>query len=214
MGSPLTLPRSREHFAQKDAHLFKIGILQPRSPIFVDAEKARAWLEAELWPMGPVCPRCRAIQRATRMRGKSHRRGLHQCNRCRKPFTVTLGTIFEGSKIPLNKWFAAVYIIMTSKKIVTATEIGRTLEVSYKTAWSMRERIRTALRNIDPVYLRVQKQRQGALLSIAGWGFPASYDASVSADSRSAPIVRARLQQSSIRGYSAPILRQGYKFSR
>lgn len=74
------------------------------NPIFHDETKAREWLEARIWPTGPVCPRCGVVGEATLMHGKSHRPGLYQCNACRKPFTVTVGTLYERSKIPLHKW--------------------------------------------------------------------------------------------------------------
>ena len=74
------------------------------NPIFTDADKAREHLEALNWPQGPVCPHCGERERVTRMQGKSHRAGLVQCNACLKNFTVTVGTVFERSKIPLNKW--------------------------------------------------------------------------------------------------------------
>ena len=74
------------------------------NPIYSDADKARQHLEARLWPNGPVCPHCNEQERITRLTSKTARAGLHKCNACRKQFTVTVGTIFEDSKIALNKW--------------------------------------------------------------------------------------------------------------
>lgn len=116
------------------------------SPIFHDADKAREWLEARIWPDGPICPKCGVINQATLMKGKSHRPGLYQCNACREPFTVTVGTLYERSKIPLNKWLAATHLMMASKKGMSALQVGRMLGVSKKTAWFLCHRIRESLR--------------------------------------------------------------------
>ena len=80
------------------------------SPIFQDPEAAREWLEARIWPNGPFCPHCGSIS-VTEMHGKAHRPGLFQCNDCREQFTVTVGSVAERSKIPLNKWVLAIYLI-------------------------------------------------------------------------------------------------------
>ena len=73
------------------------------NPIFHDAETAREWLEMQLWPDGPVCPHCGMVGAAYRLRGKKQRAGLWKCKGCSEQFTVTIGTIFEGSHVPLNK---------------------------------------------------------------------------------------------------------------
>lgn len=70
------------------------------NPIYHDATKAREWLEAELWPNGPICPHCGSIGVATLLQGKTTRPGLYQCNACREPFTITVGTLYERSHIP------------------------------------------------------------------------------------------------------------------
>jgi transposase-like protein len=64
---------------------------------------ALTYLESMLWPDGPVCPRCGAADRIYTLRGKSTRPGVRKCGHCRKPFTVTVGTIFESSHVPLPK---------------------------------------------------------------------------------------------------------------
>jgi transposase-like protein len=120
------------------------------NPIFHDETKAREWLESELWPNGPVCPHCGVIGQATLMRGKSHRPGLYQCNACREPFTVTVGTLYERSKIPLNKWLAATHLMMASKKGMSALQVGRMLGFTKKTAWFVCHRIRESLRDTNP----------------------------------------------------------------
>ena len=116
------------------------------NPIFHDADKAREWLESRLWKNGAICPHCGTVGEATLMKGKSHRPGLYQCNACREPFTVTVGTIYERSKVPPNKWLAATHLMMASKKGMSALEIGRLLGLSKKTAWFLCHRIRESLR--------------------------------------------------------------------
>jgi len=118
------------------------------NPIFQDEAKAREWLEARIWPNGVVCAHCGVIGDATLMEGKSHRPGLYQCNSCRQPFTVTVGTLYERSKIPLNKWLAATWLLMSSKKGMSALQIGRMLGISPKSSWFMCHRIRESLREI------------------------------------------------------------------
>jgi transposase-like protein len=122
-------------------------------PIFHNEAKAREWLEARLWPNGPICPKCGAIGEATLMQGGSHRPGLYQCNACREPFTVTVGTLYERSKVPLHKWLAATHLMMASKKGVSALQVGRMLGLSKKTAWFLCHRIRESLREtkIEPL---------------------------------------------------------------
>jgi transposase-like protein len=116
------------------------------NPIFHNEEKARDWLEARIWPAGPVCPHCGVVDQATRLKGKSHRPGLYQCNACREPFTVTVGTLYERSHIPLNKWLMATHLMMASKKGVSSLQLHRMLGVTKKTAWFMAHRIRESLR--------------------------------------------------------------------
>lgn len=120
------------------------GILS--DPIFHDAEKAREWLEARVWKDGRVCPHCGVVGESTLMKGKTTRPGLYQCNACREPFTVTVKTLYERSKVPLNKWLAATYLLMASKKGVSALQVGRMLGVSKKTAWFLCHRIRESVK--------------------------------------------------------------------
>src|SRR5688572_7555827 len=115
-------------------------ILAPR---FIDATAARKHLEALRWPDGPECPHCGLIK-ATAVTGG--REGLYQCNSCREQFTVTVGTVFERSKIPLNKWLLATHLLCSSKKGMSAHQIHRMLGVTYKTAWFMAHRIREAMK--------------------------------------------------------------------
>ena len=117
------------------------------NPIFHNEIKAREWLERRLWPEGPICPKCGVVKQATLMRGKSHRAGLYQCNACQEPFTVTVGTLYERSHVPLHKWLAATYLMMSSKKGMSALQISRMIGVTYKTAWFLCHRIRESLRD-------------------------------------------------------------------
>src|SRR5712671_6594678 len=119
-----------------------------QNPIFTDETKAREWLEARVWPHGPVCPHCgNADQdKITGLKGKAHRQGLYQCAECREQFTVTVKTVFERSKIPLSKWLAALFLLTASKKGVSAHQIHRSLGISYKSSWFMMHRLREAMR--------------------------------------------------------------------
>ena len=114
-------------------------------PIYQDAEAAREWLEARVWPDGPFCGHCGSYS-VTALHGKAHRAGLFQCNDCREQFTVTVGTVAERSKIPLNKWVLAIYLISASKKGMSAHQLHRMLGVSYKSTWFLMHRIREAMR--------------------------------------------------------------------
>jgi transposase-like protein len=121
-----------------------------QNPIFQDETKAREWLEARVWPEGPVCPHCGSLT-ATGLRGEAHRPGVYQCNDCREQFTVTVKTVFERSKLPLTKWLAALFLMTGSKKGISAHQIHRTLKISYKSAWFMMHRLREAMRQGDLV---------------------------------------------------------------
>jgi transposase-like protein len=114
-------------------------------PIFTDANKAREHLEAIRWPEGPICPHCGVVAQATLVKGKSHRPGLYQCNACREPFSVTVGTVMEKSHIPLNKWVLGFHLMASGKKGISAHQLHRQLGVTYKSAWFMAHRIREAM---------------------------------------------------------------------
>ena len=118
-------------------------------PRYKNERSARAYLEKVRWPDGAECPHCGEI-RAHRIKGKSVRRGLWFCGACRKQFTVTVGTLFERSKIPLNKWLLANHLICASKKGMSAHQLHRMLGVTYKTAWFMAHRIREAMIDDNP----------------------------------------------------------------
>lgn len=113
--------------------------------IFSDENKAREHLESIRWPKGPFCPHCGVTENITMLEGESHRAGLHKCNDCKGHFTVTVGTVFEDSKVPLNKWILAAHLMAASKKGYSAHQLHRTIKVSYKTAWFMMHRLREAM---------------------------------------------------------------------
>lgn len=133
-------------------------------PHFTDEDKAREYLEAMRWPEGPVCPHCGVIGEAGRIvrkektkeqvlemiragkRIRKAQKGLWKCKGCKKQFTVTVGTIFEGSHIPLHKWLLAIHLLTSSKKGMSAHQLMRNLDIKqYKSAWFMAHRIRYAL---------------------------------------------------------------------
>lgn len=124
-------------------------MIDPNNPIFQNDESAREFLEAQRWPHGPVCPHCEAENAATKMQGKSTRPGLYKCRRCEKPYTVTVGTVFERSKVPLHTWMYATFLMCASKKGMSAKQLERMIGVQYKTAWFMFHRIREAMRKGD-----------------------------------------------------------------
>lgn len=117
------------------------------SPIFTDEAKARAHLEAQRWADGRYCPHCGEADEAKTplVGGKKHRPGLYYCNSCKTTFTVTVGSVFERSKVPLTKWLLAFYLMSSSKKGMSAHQLHRTLGVTYKTAWFMAHRVREAM---------------------------------------------------------------------
>jgi len=126
------------------------------APRFQDEDAAREHLESLHWPDGPVCPHCGSLaakrlppqpRKVTKAHpGGSVRKGVVQCNDCRKQYTVTVGTVFESSKVPLHKWLLANHMLVCSKKGVSAHQMGRMLGVTYKTAFFMRHRIREAMK--------------------------------------------------------------------
>jgi transposase-like protein len=144
-------------------------------PIFHDEEAARKHFEALRWPDGPICPHCGVVGDATELKGKSTRPGVYKCRSCEKPFSATVGTVFERSHVPLHKWLYANHLMCSSKKGISAHQMHRLLGVTYKTAWFMCHRIREAMTPItaepmggegqpvqaDETYFRVRKPRGG-----------------------------------------------------
>jgi len=117
---------------------------------FTDEEAAYRWVEARVWPQGPVCPKCGAAEEHVgKLTGKSTRIGVYKCYACRKPFTVKVGTIFESSHVKLNLWLQAMFLMCSSKKGISANQLHRILGVTLKTAWFMAHRIREAMKDRD-----------------------------------------------------------------
>jgi transposase-like protein len=117
--------------------------------IFTDEDKAREHLEALRWPDGPFCPHCGSTN-VHRLEGKSHRKGLFQCNGCAQAFTVTVGGVMERSHIPLRKWVLAFYLLNSSKKGISSHQLHRMLGITYKSAWFMAHRVREAMKPTNP----------------------------------------------------------------
>jgi transposase-like protein len=118
---------------------------------FTDETAARAHFEKMRWPDGPICPHCGTIDEATELRGESTRAGLYKCRACQKPFTATMGTLYEKSHIPLHKWLLATHLMTASKKGISAHQLWRMLGFgSYRTAWFMAHRIREGMRELFP----------------------------------------------------------------
>jgi transposase-like protein len=118
-------------------------------PIYTDENKAREHLEKLHWPHGPFCPHCGNAQpdRITKLQGKSTRPGVYKCKECRKPFTVTVGTLMERSHIKINVWLAAMHLLTASKKGMSAHQMHRMLGISYESAWFLCHRLREAMRD-------------------------------------------------------------------
>jgi transposase-like protein len=112
---------------------------------FANEGTAIEYVEARLWPNGPVCPHCGVVGEATRMKGKTTRLGLWNCRACRKPFTVKMRTVFESSHVPLHVWLQVIYLFCSSKKGFATRQIQRTLGCSMKTAWFLGMRVREAM---------------------------------------------------------------------
>jgi transposase-like protein len=118
---------------------------------FTDETAARAHFEKMRWPDGPICPHCGTIDEATELHGESTRQGLYKCRACQKPFTATMGTLYEKSHIPLHKWLLATHLMTASKKGISAHQLWRMLGFgSYRTAWFMAHRIREGMRELFP----------------------------------------------------------------
>src|SRR5690242_5984702 len=127
------------------------GKVDLSNPIFHDDNAAREHLQRLLWPQGPVCPRCGVMgERITKLQGKSTRAGVYKCKDCRKPFSVTVGTVMERSHIPLSKWVLASQLMASSKKSMSAHQLHRMLGVSYEAAWFLFHRLREAAIDLAP----------------------------------------------------------------
>lgn len=121
------------------------------APHFQDEKSAFAFVEAHLWPTGPVCPFCGNCDpaRIREMNGKTTRIGLRKCNECRKPFTVRMGSIFESSHLPLHLWLQIIHLMNASKKGISTRQVQRMLNCSMKTAWFLTHRVREIMDGVD-----------------------------------------------------------------
>jgi transposase-like protein len=119
--------------------------LNLKAKIYTNEAEARKHLESIQWQSGPVCAHCGVIGEATRLEGKSTRPGVYKCRPCQQPFSVTVGTVMERSKIPLTKWLLATELLTSSKKGISAHQLHRMLGVTYKSAWFLAHRIREAM---------------------------------------------------------------------
>jgi transposase-like protein len=113
---------------------------------FHDEQAAYDFVESKLWPNGPICPKCGSIGKHYLLKGKSTRIGVRKCRDCRKPFRVTVNTVFESSHIPLRVWLQAVFLIASSKKGISSNQLSRMLGVTVNSAWFMSHRLREAMR--------------------------------------------------------------------
>ena len=164
---------------------------------FHDEAAAYDFVEKRLWPEGPICPHCGGVERISKMQGKSTRLGLYKCYQCRKPFRVTVGTIFEASHIPLHIWLQGMSLMASSKKGISSNQLHRILGIGLKAAWFMSHRIREAMRDgvlapmggiveADETYLwkssvqKVSPQRRGRPFTKRGKGGPANKRAIIS----------------------------------
>lgn len=114
-------------------------------PYFHDEEAAFGYLESVIWQDGPVCPHCGGVDRITKVKANPEKRvrfGLHRCGQCKAQFTVKIGTVFEHMRLPLHKALQAVYLMTSSKKGISAHQLHRVLEITYKSAWFLCQRIR------------------------------------------------------------------------
>jgi transposase-like protein len=114
---------------------------------FHNEAAAYKFVEARIWPNGATCPKCGERERVSKMKGRSTRIGAYKCYKCRKPFTVKVGTIFESSHVKMHLWLQAIFLMASSKKGISSNQLHRTLGVTLKTAWFMSHRIREAMRS-------------------------------------------------------------------
>jgi transposase-like protein len=119
---------------------------------YADEDRARELFESMRWPNGVTCPHCKAagseckdIYKITPSKKSTTRKGVYCCAACRKQFTATVGTVFEGSHVPISKWLMAIFIICGAKKGISSHQLHRMIGVTYKTAWFMTHRIRYAM---------------------------------------------------------------------
>lgn len=121
-----------------------------QSPFLQSEDAAHKFLESIRWPNGPICPHCQCTK-VYRLKPSSTGRRVIKCAGCRKQFSVTVGTIFEDSHLPLSKWLAAMHLMCSSKKGMNAHQVHRLLGITYKSAWFMAHRIRYAMVELSAI---------------------------------------------------------------
>jgi transposase-like protein len=121
------------------------ALFDPTDPIFHDVVEARGCLEKLRWPNGPACLGCGETKRITRLGGARAHRGILVCNACGRQFTVTTGTMFESTNIPLNKWLLAFNLMASDENGATSAQLQQTLGIKYRAAWFMSHRIREVM---------------------------------------------------------------------
>jgi transposase-like protein len=179
---------------------------------FSDEDAARALLEKMRWGGHPTCPRCGGLDPykiTPKATTKTTRKGLYKCSQCRKPFTVTVGTVFEDSHIPISKWLLAMHLMCASKKGMSAHQLHRMLDVTYKSAWFMAHRLRYAMMQpavadklkgiieVDETYVGGKRQTSKGQLD-ARRGHPAQ-------NSNKTPVVALVQRQGNVRAF--PMMR-------
>jgi len=113
-----------------------------------DAESARKYLEARLWPKGVTCPKCKTVERIG-----TRKDGFYRCHVCKLDFTVRTGTIFERSHVPMHKWLYAMYLLVTARKGISSMQLAKEIGITQKSAWFVLQRLREACGN-DPEMLK------------------------------------------------------------
>jgi transposase-like protein len=180
------------------------GLNQPH---LQDANKAREYLEAIRWPNGPICPHCGTVGKHWKLEGESHRSGLWKCseNKCREQFTVTVGTVFERSKIKLNVWLQATHLLASSKKGMSAHQLHRMLGVTYKTAWFMAHRIREAM-TVPGLQKYLGGPGSSGIVEAdeTYWGNKRGYDRKAGHPKHKMPIVALVERKGGVRGFAVP----------
>src|SRR6266508_554352 len=159
LGLPTRLPDRERQYVRNPPRCQRMIVSGRRmasnvlsAPHFQNEAAAFAYVEARLWPNGPVCHHCGETERIGRLQGKTTRPGLYKCYACRKPFTVRMGTIFESSHLPLHLWLQIIHLMCASKKGISTHQIQRMLRCSMKTAWFLGHLIRESMREVRDMF--------------------------------------------------------------
>jgi len=175
---------------------------------FSDADQARGFLEKQFWPNGTVCPHCGLLGESFRLMPKPNsktpvRKGVWKCGGCRKQFTVTVGTIFEDSHIPLHKWLMAIHLLCASKKGMSSHQLHRMLGVTYKSAWFMSHRIRYSM-NREPLKSKLSGTVEVDETYVGGKRKGAGQRGRPDASSHKSPVVSLVQRAGEVRSFHVP----------